>query len=306
MFGQVEDPSRPAREGTGLGLTIARGLAERMGGTLDLASRPGEGTVLTLALPLAPDGDLPDLPHLPAEVAIPSGGGSCADLAADRLARLGVRVARRVTPGDPVVLLPLSLSAGAQAATLAALGPMARFVALGRREAAVEGVFERADAILAVPVAGADLLAALTGGVGPGAAAPGPASGSPRILLADDNATNRLLLDRMLCGQGMRIQIVPDGAQAVEAYATCRPDVVVLDISMPGMDGFDTAAAIRDLEFARGGDPAPLLGLTAHSGEDMSARLREAGFEAHLTKPVRKDDLLAALATAIVAQASRT
>ena len=297
-FGQVDDPDRPAREGTGLGLTISRGLAERMGGSLTLDSVPGQGATFALALPLTPDGPPPPLPPLPRAVAIPPGGGPRGDLPVERLRPMGVAVTREVTPAAPLVLLPLSLSLEAQREVLENLGPAARLVALGRRVEALPEVAARADALLAVPVAGADLLAALVPPVDAGTAAP------PRLLLADDNATNRLLLDRMLRDLPFVCEIVADGAEAVAAYRRQRPDAVVLDISMPVVDGFDAAAAIAALEAERGGTPAPLVALTAHAGDDMAARLREAGFAAHLTKPLKKEVLLDALAA--VLQASRT
>ena len=303
-FGQVADPDAATTEGTGLGLTISRGLAERMGGTLTLSSRPGQGTTLTLVLPLPGDGGVADAGPVPGRVAIPAGAGPRGDLAADRLVPLGVAVTREVTADVALAILPLSLSRAAQADVLDALAPDARVVALGRREEAAPGVEARATAMLAVPVRGSDLLAALTSGGAPAAAppaAPDADPGLPRILLADDNATNRLLLDRMLRDQALELEIVADGAQAVDAYRARRPDAVVLDISMPVVDGFDAARAIQAFERERGGAPAPLLALTAHAGEEMAERLRDAGFIAHLTKPLRKDLLLDALSAAMAA-----
>ena len=306
-FGQVDDPRRPAKEGTGLGLTISRGLADRMGGTLRLSSRPGGGTTLTLALPLEASGPDPDLPDLPDRVAVPAGSGLVGDVIAGLLSPLGVGVARTVTARERLVLLPLGLDAAMQEALLGALAPEARLVALGDRGDAAPAAIARADAIVAMPATRAALVAAMTPAPAGAIPKPAPAPDLPRILVADDNATNRLLLDRMLRDAPFEIAIVPDGADAVEAYRTRRPDAVVLDISMPGMDGFDAAAAIRAIEAERGGAPAPLLALTAHHGEEMAERLRDAGFRAHLTKPVRKEALLAALDAALSgAQARRT
>ncbi len=294
-FGQVDDPAHPAREGTGLGLTISRGLAERMGGTLTLESTLGQGSIFALTLPLASDGVPAPLPPLPRAVAVPPGGGLRSDLVAERLRRLGLVPDCDITPDTALVLLPLSVPADVQIDLLARIGPATRLVVLGRKAEAAPGVAARADAVLAVPVAGACLLAALTGDAD---------AGTARILLADDNATNRLLLDRMLADRPFDCEMVCDGAQAVEAYRRQRPDAVVLDISMPLVDGFGAAAAIRAMEAERGGTPAPLIALTANVGGDMAERLRTAGFAAHLTKPVKRDVLLGALASAL--QVSRT
>ncbi len=309
-FGQVEDPARPAREGTGLGLTISRGLVERMGGALTLASEAGQGSALTLILPLPTHGETEVVPAPPARVAIPPGGGLRGDYLVDRLTAAGVEVIRDVAADTAVVVLPLTLDGETQDAIVAALPPTVRLVAHGRRDEAGATVLERASAILPAPATGADLLAALAGDdEGPDAADPASADepARPRVLFADDNATNRLLLDRMLRDQPFDVELVADGAQAVDAYRDRRPDAVVLDISMPVMDGFDAAGAIAALERERGGSPAPLLALTAHAGEEMASRLRDAGFVAHLTKPLKKDLLLEALGDAMaVDQASRT
>lgn len=310
-FAQVDDPRRPAKEGTGLGLTISRGLAERMGGTLTLHSGPGEGTTLTLALPLAPCGPPPTPPALPTRVAIPATRSLYGDLLEALLASSGVEVVRAVSAAEALVVLPLSLDAAEQEAVARLLRPGARLVALGPRGAASPVAASRAAAVIAMPATGAELSAALTAGpMQAPTALRGHASQSdrPRILLADDNATNRLLLDRMLRDQPFEIEIVTNGAEVAAAYRARRPDAVVLDISMPVIDGFEAAEAIREFERNQEGVPAPLLALTAHSGEEMAERLRAAGFRTHLTKPLRKDALLAALAEALAIRqaASRT
>ena len=293
-FAQVEDAAHPAREGTGLGLTISRGLAERMGGTLTLAPRAAgsPGSTFRLSLPLVPEGPPPVPPELPPTVAVPNGSGPRGDLLAESLAAAGVTVARTVGPEATVVIVPLSLPPEAQAALLARIGPGAHVVLLGRREEAAPDLAARATAVLPSPAAGRDLAAALR----PPVAAKAPV---PRLLVADDNATNRMLLDRMLRDEAFDVTLVADGAEATAAFAEAPHDAVILDISMPQVDGFEAAARIRGIEGERGLVPVPLLALTAHAGEDMAHRLEDAGFAACLTKPLRKELLLAELAKAL-------
>jgi signal transduction histidine kinase/CheY-like chemotaxis protein len=257
-FGQAAS-SKPDRaaEGTGLGLTISRGLAERMGGSLTLRSQPDAGSTFTLSITL-PSEPAPAV-RLPARVHVPDAGLDGL-LVADRLRAVGIEVL--AAPAMGAISLAFDASQPGER-----IGPLP---------------------------SNAELLTALRLGVAPpdrGRPAPG-GDGRPLLLMADDNATNRLLLDRMMRNGPYRIHIVNDGLEAVEAYAEDRPAAVVLDISMPRMDGFEAAAAML------GSDPdcAPIIALTAHVGDEMGARLGAAGFAAHLTKPLRKEVLLDTLA----------
>ena len=118
-----------------------------------------------------------------------------------------------------------------------------------------------------------------------------------RLLVAEDNAVNRQVIGAMLTGLG-EVVFAEDGAAAVEAYRAGGPggfDAVFMDISMPGMDGYDATRAIRAHEAAAGWPRAYMAALTAHGGEDAAARSLAAGLDAHLTKPVRRPALAAAL-----------
>ncbi|MEM8848669.1 MAG: ATP-binding protein [Pseudomonadota bacterium] len=290
-FGQAASstPERAA-EGTGLGLTISRGLAERMGGSLSLSSVPGQGSrfMLSVSLPSEPPAPLPALPAIihvpPVDLA--------ARLVAERLTAIGVSLSDQPGAGPTIQSLtaPPAQLLAAQGAPLIGLG-------LGGAEA----LGGRATLTLPPDPPGATLMAALS--TPPPAVSPTPTiadpGGQPYLLMADDNATNRLLLDRMMRDTPYEIRIVTDGQEAFEAYRDRRPDAVVLDISMPRMDGFEAAAAMQDHD----ADCAPLLALTAHAGDEMGNRLLVAGFAAHLNKPLKKQDLLDALTAALDAQA---
>ena len=130
-----------------------------------------------------------------------------------------------------------------------------------------------------------------------GAEAAAPALSAPaglRILVVEDNETNRFVAEEMLRGQGHIVTLAEDGKKGVEAAQAARYDLILMDISMPGMDGVAATRAIR----ARGGPcaAAPIFGLTAHALPEEQARFRAAGMDGCLTKPLRLNTLIAALA----------
>ncbi|MCD6059820.1 MAG: signal transduction histidine kinase [Moraxellaceae bacterium] len=112
-----------------------------------------------------------------------------------------------------------------------------------------------------------------------------------RILLADDNEVNRLVAGRMLEQLGYSVEIVDDGAQAVAAAARTRYDLILLDFSMPVMDGLEACRAIRAQEAAAGQPATPVIALTASAyARDREACLA-AGMDDFLSKPVHLREL---------------
>ncbi|MGY6412254.1 MAG: PAS domain S-box protein [Alkalilacustris sp.] len=117
-----------------------------------------------------------------------------------------------------------------------------------------------------------------------------------RVLAADDNATNRLILQTMLGRLGVVVTMVPDGRAAVEAWGPGRFDLILLDISMPELDGVGALAAIRAREAEAAVQPAPAVAITANAMAHQVADYFAAGFAAHVGKPFRREDLAVALA----------
>ncbi|HXG25152.1 MAG TPA: response regulator [Chthonomonadales bacterium] len=115
-----------------------------------------------------------------------------------------------------------------------------------------------------------------------------------RIVIADDEPIIRLDLKQMLETVGYEVvSEVGNGLKAVEAARTLRPDVVILDIKMPEMDGIDAAKIITEEKIA------PTVLLTAYSQIDLVNRAKEAGVFSYLVKPFRETDLLPSIEIAI-------
>ena len=125
------------------------------------------------------------------------------------------------------------------------------------------------------------------------------ANGPPLVLVVEDNATNRFLVERMLTVSGYRCAHAEDGAAGVERCAGLDPDAVVMDVSMPVMDGFEATRRIREAEVRGGRPPRPILALTANVHESDRERGAEAGVTRFLTKPIRKAELQAAVQEAL-------
>ncbi|AYQ29633.1 MULTISPECIES: PAS domain-containing protein [unclassified Polaromonas] len=114
-----------------------------------------------------------------------------------------------------------------------------------------------------------------------------------RVLVVDDNVDAGDTLAVVLDMLGAEVRVARDGAQALEVFADYRPSVVLLDIGMPGMNGYEVARAIRS-RFAE--HPAILVALTGWGQEDDLQRAKEAGFNHHLLKPAEIDALQQLLA----------
>jgi signal transduction histidine kinase/CheY-like chemotaxis protein len=118
------------------------------------------------------------------------------------------------------------------------------------------------------------------------------------ILLAEDNAVSQRLMERMLRRLNHAVTVAGDGLAAFQEYEHGAYDVVLMDVQMPRMDGLESTRKIRELERSRGGH-IPIVALTAHALDANRRECFEAGVDAYITKPVRLDDLLAAIGRCI-------
>jgi signal transduction histidine kinase/CheY-like chemotaxis protein len=115
-----------------------------------------------------------------------------------------------------------------------------------------------------------------------------------RILVAEDNKVNQAIAARILAKHGHETAIVADGRMAMQAMETRTFDLVLMDVHMPVLDGFETTAEIRSNERVKGGH-IPILALTALAMKGDAERCIEAGMDHYLSKPYKPDELIAAI-----------
>jgi CheY-like chemotaxis protein len=104
-----------------------------------------------------------------------------------------------------------------------------------------------------------------------------------RILLVEDNEMNRDMLSRRLARKGHEVILAVDGAQGVEMARTQAPDVILMDMSLPILDGHEATRQLKSEDQTRG---IPVIALTAHAMAGDEQKAREAGCDDYDTKPV--------------------
>jgi PAS domain S-box-containing protein len=308
--------------GSGLGLTIARALAKAMGGDLDARSKPGEGATFNLRLNLAsaPDPRTPiDLAPALAWFVYPT--PEAAQWLARRYQRLGWQTAQqpdvaaciaavRTTQAQAaalprlVVIAASALDDDSDLAALRAALPAAHLVILIRADWQRPAIEQRALALgitLALsPLTPRDLR--VLGAAAQAAAAtavPAPVPLPPvtgHVLLVEDNAVNRLIGEEFLKTLGLAVRTANDGAECLDACAEAAPELVLMDIQMPVMDGLEATRRLRRLQ-QQGALPSfPIIALSAHALAGDREQAAAAGMDAYLTKPILLDTFRDALA----------
>ena len=326
-FVQADDTTTRKFGGTGLGLSICKRLAENMGGGIGAESEFGRGSVFTVSLPLPEepaeaqahrtlDGvavlvveDDPTMRtvlarYLGAEGAqvewVESGEEALSRLRARGRPKLDALVLDFKLPGIDGFALRQTM---AEDARLAAIGTvlLTAYDDRGQRRRALEAGFK---AYLTKPVRRAVLLRAIEIALGRAEAedhgsedapfVPGPPVDRSRalaegrlILVAEDNPTNQMLVRRQLERLGYAADIVGDGRQGIDAYASVPYGLVITDCHMPEMDGFELTQKVRDLEHLTGRKRVPVVALTANVLQGEAERCLAAGMDDYLGKPVR-------------------
>lgn len=241
-FHRIESTPSRTHEGSGIGLALVGELAKLHGGSVDVATRLGEGSTFTVKIPLGKD-------HLPPE--------------------------RVVMPGTHTT----HSEAGA-------------FV-----EEALRWLPEDNAARDGQPAAGASVQASAATQAPSVGSAEHEAGAVARIVLADDNADMRDYVRRLLEGR-YQVIAVSDGQQALECCRRRRPDLVITDIMMPRLDGFELLRAFRaDPQTAT----VPVIMLSARAGEEARLGGLESGADDFLVKPFHARELLARVASQIAA-----
>jgi CheY-like chemotaxis protein len=153
------------------------------------------------------------------------------------------------------------------------------------------------EAFSAGPGQGSEFLVRLPIPGGSGASVPpgqrASSAASRRILVVDDNRDAASSLAELLALTGNETSVAHDGLEAVEAAAATRPDVILMDIGLPRLNGYEAARRVRQLPF---GKDIVLVALTGWGHEEDRRKSREAGFDGHVVKPVDYQTLMRLLA----------
>jgi signal transduction histidine kinase/ActR/RegA family two-component response regulator len=313
--------------GTGLGLSVVKVLAHLMGGAMTVRSRPGRGSEVRVDLPLPAEPEQP----LRALAAATRGAGTVWVLVRDplhgkgicrRFARLGrtaLRLPDVAAAIDRLGALPAGAAPDAVLISEDALDPGhdADFALLRRGLGAqvpvtlmlrpdfdfraVHVATERWQMRIALaPLAPADLYALLRAAPEPAAAsAPAPLSlppAAPRhVLVVEDNLLNQIIAREMVAALGLCPAVAGSGEEAMLSCQSTPPDLVLMDIQMPGMDGLETTRRLRALQNSGQLRRFPIIALTAHAMDTDRQASLAAGMDEHLTKPVQLEQLRSVL-----------
>ncbi len=309
-FTQADTSTTREYGGTGLGLTISRHYIDLMGGDIAIHSAVGEGTKITLSIPMdfdpsaAPSGRT--FEQFTARIF--TSNAATFQMASSHLSRLGVT-------SSPILEEELAYAPHWNNCILVVDYDRKRFTP------ELEQQLSKADALLCI------VLAPLTGDMPPSFFSNWITISKPitskslydalalnlvpdattdytqcnitknadfekmRILVAEDVVTNQQIIIEMISLIGHDVDVASNGQIAVAKYLSGEYSLIFMDCQMPTMDGYEATREIRDIESKRQVQPVPIIALTAGSDKEDRDRCREAGMTGYLTKPFSISDI---------------
>jgi signal transduction histidine kinase/DNA-binding response OmpR family regulator len=311
-FNQVDTSQNREFEGTGLGLALTKQLVNLMSGEIWVESALGSGTSFgfRLTLPIEEDCDhLPiPLPDNVQHLLVASDTEANSDLLKKQLEQMGATVTICTDQSQVTLLAPhvdlilADHAAGAIDALqlnkdLLAQSINTPIIALSSDPKSFAAIDDLGliKSILPKPGSRAELSLGIAKA---SLALPDVSAGSGahvrrkmRILSAEDNKTNRLVLEKLLKSLDIELMFAHDGVEAVEQYVSYSPDLIFMDISMPRMDGTEATQKIRELEANNNNRRTPIIALTALANEGDEEHVLSHGLDRYLTKPLRKAEI---------------
>ena len=321
-FVQADESVLDRFGGTGLGLAICRQFADRMGGVLSVESEPGVGSRFTYRGPASfvQQSDSEEESAETEAAAIIHFGGKelensdaryridlepCADaddlraalksaeLQKYDIAVIDEAIANMVSSADPLwqqfieARTPAVLQSADRCANLEDIALRAAFATVIPAQPdfnALRSAIRIGCSFRGTPPSDrqAELAPAAQILVSP-----------RRVLVADDNRTNREVLKTILESIGHEVHFAVDGEEALEALENLNFDIVLLDVNMPKLSGIEVCALWRQIEGPR--QRLPILGLTADATDETAQKCLDAGMDARFTKPMRRGELIRAM-----------
>jgi signal transduction histidine kinase/CheY-like chemotaxis protein len=308
-------------EGAGLGLAISRELVRLMGGDLTLADNPGGGSIFAFSVRLPEAAALETVAAAARETRRRAPEGTRALIIADspfeapameaRLAEVGVSVERACgldsglealsAPEKPNVVIvdcalgPEATNRLAQAAREAGVQRSLVLFSPFERRAFGQTALKDFDGWLVKPVRARSLFERAAWDSEPTPAPSSRLSPPPsirRALVAEDNDINALITEKALRRLGFEVVRAHDGEEALHLASPIAPlesrpfDVILMDLKMPRLDGYEATRRLRRLEAACGWSATPIIALTANAFDERRGSPSAAGFDAFLVKPV--------------------
>ncbi len=332
-FAQADSSTTRRYGGTGLGLTISARLVNMMAGRIWVESEPDHGcrfhftARFGIAAPVTESAAFAAVERIQkAPVLIVDDSATNLRILAGTLSRWGMVPVCAGSAPDAVALWRKELEQGHPfrlVLTDVNMPDMDGFdlarAIVGEARAAGAGILmlssagQRGDArlcrelgvagYLTKPVRQSELKSAIakllcgTPDASPARRMPAPARDSAaalRILVAEDNPINQHLAMRLLEQRGYQVLLAATGREAADVVAQTSVDLVLMDVQMPEMDGFEATALIREREKTTGGH-VPIVAVTAHAMKGDAERCVAAGMDGYLSKPIRANELFAAI-----------